>query len=252
VTRRETLALFGAVLAIQVFSTVAILIPIERTTDGFRNFTSYFGIGDWIAIRVPVLAAALCGVLIARRQRSIVAIIADTLGILTATLFIGLVLWMLAIRANASEHYFPHYLEWPVPDVVFWVMNALVFAFGCFLIAFGASAIPRAFFFALGGGLLILAAFASAAGYDVVGVTVGWAGLAGLGAALLTPLSVSDHKRAALGVVAGLALDVILFLMVFWMRLGTIVFAIGWLIEIAIVLYAAAVPRSREPRMATA
>src|SRR6267378_3141779 len=216
------LALYaGQVLA----SAVVVLITPSASSGGFTEFRLYFAVGDWLTVRLP-LVGALTATLVAawylnwlpgtRGANSRVPsgaaaaslrVLSIATGIASGTLTVGLVLWMVVLRLESTDRFFPNYAEWPLPGFAFALNVAAWVGLGSVVFAFRQDDPLKAGFFAFCFGYLALFSVLSAMSFDVVGDTYGWAALAALAAAVLTIRGASQRLRASLAISAALIIS---------------------------------------------
>jgi hypothetical protein len=124
---------------------------------------------------------------------------------------------MVALRVEATAHYFSHYADWPP---AYALVLAASIGLGCVALAVRRNDALKAGYFALTFGLLAVLYAVSVASYDVVGATYGWSALAALIAAGLT-LAVSPQRgRVVLAIGVAMLVAVGIFAASFASRSG--------------------------------
>ncbi|HJW48998.1 MAG TPA: hypothetical protein VJ726_06245, partial [Candidatus Limnocylindria bacterium] len=174
-TGRKTPWLALALYAGQALASAVVVLVTPHASSGFADFRHYFTVGDWLTVRLP-LVAALCVTVAAALAReraprardgapsSVVRAVASCVRVLSVgvgaacgSLTVGIVLWLVVLRIEATDRYFPHYLDWPLPSFGYTVIYAASIGIGSLVFALRRDDALRAAYFMLCSGLLTIA-----------------------------------------------------------------------------------------------
>jgi hypothetical protein len=231
--RRAALRLAVAMCAVQVVaSAFVVAITPHSSSGGLAEFPLYFAVGDWLAVRLPLAAAAgaaVVGALINRtsdssatvphgrlyRAAALLRLMSVGTGIACGSLTIGVVSWQVALRVEATQRFFPHYLDWSAASVGYVLLVGVTIGLVSVVFAFEPDDAPRAAYFALCFGLLALFMIMAVLAYDVVGAAWGSPALAALFASGLTLVTATHRLRTLLAIVLAIFAVVALYVVVF-------------------------------------
>jgi hypothetical protein len=234
VDRRAALGLAVAMYTVQILASAALVaLTPHSSSGGLAEFRLYFTVGDWLAVRIPLataVGAIVLSVWLTYRNSdpsvsgphgtlqwgaALLRVISVGAGVACGSLTVGLVSWMVALRIEATQRFFPHLLDWSGASIGYAIVTAVTIGLVSVVFAFEPDDVPRAAYFALCFGLLFLFAAMSVLAYDLVGATYIWPAMAALAASALTLVTAMERLRTLLAILLAILGVAVLWVTVF-------------------------------------